>query len=444
LKQAEAVTPATATVAIDYTSSVRSLSLKANVGWTLWGNLVNALAQWGVLVSLAKLGDPSMVGQYALALAIVSPVVLFSNLQLRSVQTTDVTGQFAFADYFGLRLITLLGACAVLVVILAGAGYKRETALVVVGVGLGKCIDGISDIYYGLLQRYERMDYISWSLLLRSPLSLSALAIAVFATGHVYWGAMAQALVSLLVLYAYDVRIADRLLRSMPSAAQTPLRPRWVLPNLSRIAVTASPLGIVILLISLQVNVPRYFIEHGWGERGLGIFSALAYVSMAGNIVTDAIGQSATPRLAKLYASRDAWRFRKLLLVLLGIGAFGGCAGMLVAWFAGTQVLSLLYRPEYAVHMDVFLILTASAGLAYIASFLGYGMTAARLFWSQLPISILSTLVTAVACFFLVPAHGLKGAAQAMLIVSIIRLVASAAVMHAGLKEISPQVPKNA
>jgi O-antigen/teichoic acid export membrane protein len=421
-----------------------SLSLKANVGWTLWGNVVNALGQWGVLIALAKIGDARMMGQYALALAIVSPVILFSNLQLRSLQTTDVTGQFEFGVYLGLRLVYISLACAVVAAIVVGAHYQRETALVVLGVALSKGIDGISDVYYAALQRRERMDYIAWSVILRSPLSLGALALAVYFTRQVYWGAFAQAAASLTVLCTYDIRVTARLVRNFGDAFRSPLRPRWVPRNLGRISACAAPLGFVILLISLQTNIPRYFIEHKWGEIDLGVFSALAYVSTAGSIVIEAMGQSATPRLAKLYASRNVRQFRKLLLSLLGVAAFGGCAGLAVAWFAGPQVLTLLYRPEYARHINVFLILTASAGVAYLVSFVGYGMTAARLFWSQLPISIVATLATAAACWILVPLHGLRGAAEALLIVSIIRLIISALVMHAGIKAISGQALENA
>src|SRR3982750_880645 len=62
------------------------VSLRRNFVETLFGNLVYAGCQWGVLVALAKLGNPQVVGVYALALAITSPVMLLSNLQLREVQ----------------------------------------------------------------------------------------------------------------------------------------------------------------------------------------------------------------------------------------------------------------------------------------------------------------------------------------------------------------------
>ena len=70
------------------------ISLRANVAWTTCGNVVYAMSQWAMLASIAKLGSPYMVGQFALGLAVAAPVYMFTNLQLRSIQATD--GKTAF------------------------------------------------------------------------------------------------------------------------------------------------------------------------------------------------------------------------------------------------------------------------------------------------------------------------------------------------------------
>jgi hypothetical protein len=41
----------------------RQLTLRVNFLWTLAGNVVYAACQWGILVALAKLGTPQMVGR---------------------------------------------------------------------------------------------------------------------------------------------------------------------------------------------------------------------------------------------------------------------------------------------------------------------------------------------------------------------------------------------
>ena len=221
-------------------------------------------------------------------------------------------------------------------------------------------------------------------------MSLVALGLVVYLTASIAWGALALAGVWGLLLIAYDIPNGIRLLDQGDN-----LRPCWDLPALVRLAWLALPLGIVMMLISLNANIPRYFIEHYWGERELGIFAALAYLMVAGNTVVGALGQSASPRLARYYAEGNAWAFRRLLVKLVGLGAGLGIVGLLVALVAGRFILTLLYKPEYAEHAGLFAWLMTAATVSYVASFLGYGMTAARYFRSQLPLFGLCGAVSA-------------------------------------------------
>jgi O-antigen/teichoic acid export membrane protein len=408
-------------------------SLKSNVTWTLWSNIVSAGCQWGMVVVIAKLGNAAMVGQYAYALAIVAPLILFTNLQLRAIQATDVRGEFEFGDYLGLRLLTTTLA-GLLIVLLAASGlHAIDTALVILGLMLSRSMESISDVFYGFLQQKERLDYIARSTMIRSPLSLAVLAAAVYVTHSVFIGTLGLVSIALIVLFAYDIPVSARLANALRAVqvvnVPRSFRPMWRRSQMKQLTWTAIPLGGVMCLISLQTNIPRYFIESSLGEAQVGIFAALAYVVAAGNIITEALGQSVTPRLAQMYHLQNRSGFRKLLLRMLALAAAAGAFVVAVGWTVGPQLLSFLYKPEYVRRFDVFLVLLASAGPTYIASFLGYGLTAARLFWIQLPLSILSTGSIAVACLVLVPATGLRGAAEAVLLVSVLRVIAMAVII---------------
>src|ERR1700675_4948304 len=87
-------------------TTVQGASLRWNFSWTFVGNVIYSGSQWSMLVLLAKIGNPEMVGQYGLALAIAGPVLALSSLQLRAVLTTDVREQIHFGEYLGFRLLT--------------------------------------------------------------------------------------------------------------------------------------------------------------------------------------------------------------------------------------------------------------------------------------------------------------------------------------------------
>lgn len=416
----------------------KPLSLRANFTWAFVGNVVYSACQWGMLTVLAKLGSAEMVGQFSLGLAVTAPVIMLTNLQLRTVQATDAQDKYAFGSYLGLRLVMTTLALLVIAGIVWISGFRTVTAWVVMVVGLSKAIEAISDMFYGLCQKHERMDRVAGSLMIRGPLSLAMLGSGVYLTGSVLWGAAGLVAAFLLVLVGYDIRNGAQVLRttSRPrgmalgsSGWGAEVYPRWQWGILARLAWLALPLGIVMMLLSLNTNVPGYFVERYLGERELGIFSAMAYLIVAGNLVVVALGSSASPQLAKRYVQEDVTAFRKLLLNLVGVGALLGVAGMLAAFVAGREILTILYRPEYAEYPGVFLWLMGAAAIKYVASFLGYGMTAAGYFKAQMPLFAIVAGVTVLACLWLVPSHGLLGAAMALVISAVVQVVGSAVVV---------------
>ena len=452
---------------------LKPLTLRRNFSWTFTGNLVYAASQWGMLVLLAKLGSPEMVGQFTLGLAVTAPVIMFTNLQLRAIQATDAKQQYAFADYLGLRLIGTGLALLIIAGITLKAGYRWETSLVILAIGIAKAFESISDVFYGLIQQHERMDRIAIALMIKGPLSLLFLSIGVLLTKTVLGGAVGLAVAWAIVLFACDIRNGALILKSSQKAErenfvetgfiasevgehsestenlhpstfpyqagkkiQNQLLPRWHLKTLKKLIWLALPLGFVMMLVSLNSNIPRYFIERYLGVRQLGIFAAMSYLMVVGQMVVSALAESASPRLAKYYAAGNSTAFRTLLFKLVGVGAALGGAGVLVAVVVGREILTLLYRPEYGQQADVFVLLMVAAGIIYVSVFLGYGITATRSFRIQLPLYVAVTGSSAISCLWLIPTMGVRGAAIALIVGAVVQASFSLGVIVYALRKL--------
>jgi len=375
-----------------------------------------------MVIVLTKLGTVEAVGQFALGLAITAPIIMFSNLQLRSIQVTDARNEYQFTDYFGLRLVTTAAAFIVIIGIVLWGGYSWEKAWVIIVIGIVKSIESISDIIHGLFQKHERMDRIAISMTIKGLVSLVAMVLAMYLTKQILWAAVALALIYGVVLVAYDIRNGNTLLQSV---SKTPLsmsfscmwRPK-VLVKLSRLAL---PMGVVMSLISLNINIPRYFIEHYSSERGLGYFTAITYLTMVGNTFIFALGQSASPRLAQYYAG-DLVAFKRLLLKLLGIAIMLGLIGIFSSLLFGREILAILYKPDYANYVEVFIWQMVAAGVGYPASIILYGLTATRTFGVQVPGYISTVCLTVLVCAIVTPKLGPLGGAIAMSISAVYQL----------------------
>ena len=187
-------------------------------------------------------------------------------------------------------------------------------------------------------------------------------------------------------------------------------------------------------LLSFNANIPRYFIEHDLGARDLGIFAALAYPLAAGTIVVNALGQSATPRLARHYADRDYRAFSSLMCKLLCLGLASRHRWNTLDLAGGPPDFASALSTRIRRSLGAFLWLGVAAGISYVASLLGYAMTAARYFRAQLPVLLIATLVTAVGCAILVPRYQLSGAAIATIFAAISQAIGSLAVITHALR----------
>jgi len=412
-----------------------ALPLRLNFSWTFVGNVVWAVSQWGMLKVLAKI-EPSegvMVGCFARGLAIATPVVVFAGLQLRAVQATDAKREYRFADYMGLMTINSVLALVVILGIVLCFGYQGEAALVIIFVGIAKIFETLSEIIFGLLQQHERMDHIAKSMMTKGIMSLVVMGTLAYLTHSVLWGAAGMAVVLFLRFIGYDARCAANLLKQYPQAPEadqpsadsgwSQLRPRWDSGTLLRLAWLALPMGCVATLISLNTNIPRYFVEGYMGEGALGVYSALAYVAIAGNTVVNALAHAATPRLAQYYAAGRLPAFYRLTWIVTGISLAMSIASVLVVGLFGGTVLKLLYAEQYAKYTDAFMWSTLVGCLYFIGTPLAAATNAKRMFRIQVPIHVGKIIVISALCPYLIPKYGLIGAMWSLFVSSLLAVI---------------------
>jgi O-antigen/teichoic acid export membrane protein len=411
--------------------AVAAKSLRVGFSWSFVGWVGYAGCQWLMLSVMAKLGNPTIVGQFAFALALSAPVFMFSNLNLRVVQSTDALSEYKFSDYATLRLLSSSFALLVIVATCFFLRLSRTALMVVLLVALFKFIESFGDLVAGLMQKFERLDRAAIALLLRGSLS-----IGVFAVTFVVWRSLPASLIAwvacaAVVILSYDFRAAWKLASSEAGRSV-----RWA--QLKSLAVTSLPLGAVSAITSFNTNIPRYTIQHVLGVADLGIFASIAFPVAAATIISNSLGQSALARLSRLFAERRIKEFERLVLKLLAFGAGLGLLAIVLVLWCGNSLLVILYTPEYTRQGSLFALLALTAGLNCTGCFLMYALTAARKFTIQLPISIMCVLMTVCASALLVPRYHLVGAALALLCSALVLIMTTGVMLKRAIAQTAP------
>jgi O-antigen/teichoic acid export membrane protein len=401
--------------------------LTANFLWFLAGVVIYTFCQWVVIITLTKFASVTDVGHYTLALAINAPLALLTRLHLRTVLATDIKDTHCFGEYLGLRLLTITVAPMVLLIVLPIARYDFETLAMILLITAARTFESVSDIYYGLLQKHEKLKLISISMILRSVGSLVVFAVIVIAWGEVLIGVIAYTVVWGLVLLFFDIPISSKLLSTIdPRGNQQPMSPKirrnfvpvWNPTSLRQLLFVTAPLGISVTVYSLSTNIPKYVLEAYHGSRPLGIFAAMVYLILAGGLIVNALGQVATPRLAAHFANGNTRGFNLLLAKSIAAGCIVGVTGLLIASLFGKEVLTILYSEEYAAHADILVLVILAGALGFVASLLGVGVAATRQFLRMAVPYLGVGVVAVISSMMLIPAHGMRGAAWALFIVN--------------------------
>jgi O-antigen/teichoic acid export membrane protein len=184
-----------------------------------------------------------------------------------------------------------------------------------------------------------------------------------------------------------------------------------------------------MLLFSINLNVPRYFIQNHLGAYQLGLFAALTSLTVIDSTVVNALGMASTSRLSQAYSSGDYTQFRRMLQKLLIFSLLLGAIMLSLTVIAGAELISRIYRPEYAANPSIFIIIMLGSWLSDLGIILGYGMTSARLLKVQVPLCLLILLATCGGCALLVPKMGLVGSSIALVLSEFVRVAGYAMVL---------------
>lgn len=392
----------------------KGLSLKSNFLWTLFGNIIFYASQWFITIIIVKFGSSELAGIYSLGLAIATPLFVLFNMNTRSVQITDVNNEYYFKDYFSLRLYTTFLA------IFVGAiwGFlsvdKPEMLYAIILICVIKSVDAVSDIVYGLMQKNERMDLVSKSLIIRGITTFSAMFITFYFTRRFILSLFIMLIVSLFRFILFDIKNI-RLFEKVEI--------EFNVKRIIKLIKVSVPIALVGVIVALNPNIPRYFLQQYLGEESVGIFSALVYVSVAGNMISSALGQVMSPRLAKFYQEKKKKSFDRIIKIMLLIALIMSICAIILSVLLGEIFLTYLYTPEYIQYYGMFIIIIFWSSINYISSIIGYALTSVRYFKQQTYIQFITLIVMITSCYVFIPKFEILGAVISGIITAIIQLL---------------------
>lgn len=377
------------------------LNLINKAKWLLSGNILFAFSQWLTLIFFAKLTSSQALGQYAFALSITAPIFMLTNLQLRPLLITDYHGEknYNFEDFFSLRFYS--NFIALFIVFFWGVISNSETLLIIMIVAAIKFLEGISDILYAYYNAENKTKLITKSLTIKALGSLLSVFLILFLSKSVELGAFSIFIIYFLVLFFIDLKMIK------PSLGWF----RFNYLKIKKLAVYSLPLGVAVMLVSLQTNMPRYFIEKYQTIEDVGIFTVFYYFIVIGGIFINSICQYLSPYYASFWNQGDIQKFWLYIKYSWSIAILFALLSFIFVYFFGKYTISLIYGEVFIQHLFVLKLLIFSSLFVYLSVVNGYVLTSLNILKIQVPMFLILILISIISSWLLIPTYGLSGAA---------------------------------
>lgn len=390
-------------------------SLYRNVFFMLLGNGIFAFSQWLQLSLISKFTNISTLGTYTLGLGIVSPVFMFLGLQLRTILITDSKKDFNFSDFLNLRLILNILSLLIISIIVIFLKEKNVVSIVVL-LAVQKISESFSELFNSNQQKLENINILAYSLILKGIGSAISVYIGLFFFKSIEIGVLLSVCFTLLVLFFYDYR-------NYKKYYYEKIKFNLNLQNSKKLFIKCFPLGVVVLIISLNANIAKYFLESYEGRDVQGAYSSISYILIVGIFIVDALGQTFVPRLSNYYYEKKLKNFKEIAVIFISVSILIGLGLSLVSFFFGDFILNLLFSKEIAKYSSFFSKYMFISILTFIASSLGYILTSIGEFKIQPFINATILIANFILSYFLIKIYGLDGTIITLAVCFIIQII---------------------
>lgn len=384
-----------------------------NFSWVLLSNLVMAFSKWLILIILARTTDPNMVGIYALSLAIISPISLFSNYKLRSLFVSEENPNFG--NFIFLRVV--LDIISLIILMIISISLYPQYFIIILLISLIKIIDLHSELIYSVSHYYRRYNFYSKLIIGKYIVNIVVFGYFIYIFKNLQYALVAQLITQFLYLiYEYLITFYKFKI--------TFLSLQFKVKEIKRYAIIGFPLGLTMFVVSFNASLPRYLLEEYYSTELLGIFATIAYLATIGNLFTSAITQNILPTLRRyrdknLYSKIDdiVFKYSFLITLLLMIIA------SIITYLVGDLILLVIYGEEYRGYSLTFIVIVLSVLINGYSAILDNVLLTLKLIKFQYVISIFMLVINIITSFLLVLKFGILGAALTMLVVNIIQLI---------------------
>src|SRR5699024_3440422 len=396
-----------------------------NIAYTFLGNITAALIKWLILILIVRLMNPEAVGFYTFAIALTSPIMLFSNMRLR---TRYIVENIDFNDLMKIRYI--LDVISMIIIFVTTYLFMNDYIYIVILIALTKALDLSSELYYGILQKNENFKLIGMMMVGKNIGIIIVFACILILTKNLYFSLIGQ----IFIRFIWLILVERKALKYTVKATSQELKSKKILFTMF---LTGLPLGVVQLLNSYNILIPRYLIENFLSLKDVGIFASISYLLTIMDLFMNAISQNFITSIKESVNKNEMRKLKKFMNKHVLMSSFMmGIVTFTATYLFGEKVIYLLYGNDYAKESSILVVISLSIIFNFQSWMFDSTLMALKVYNAQLIISFITLIISVVSSVILISIYGLIGAAISVVIITMIQACVKYIIVNIKIKKL--------
>ena len=346
-----------------------------------------------------RINGMEIAGMFAYGYAIACLLWIVSIYFNRIFQVSnDETKNKTFIKY---RYITCFVMFLLSIVIALVSTNNITKMIIIILLCLFRNIEAVSDVYYGIFQKNDKLDYVGKSMFVKAILGIVALTIIDYLTKDIILSIVGLLIVNVIGTFI-DMYMCKKYISDEKDKNKS--------EDIIKIFKLALPIFLFSFLSIGLVNMQKYFIGFLETEEIQDIFNIIIMPATVMSLCGQYLAIPFMKILSDSYTKKEYDKFDKvnikIMLILLGIGILATIA----IYFIGISILEIIYDvplKEYSLGICAIVIISIFYALTTILS---TSLTIMKKNSQQLAIYAIVTAIAAISSFILIKQFGINGA----------------------------------
>ena len=319
--------------------SPKGLSLQQNMAWNSIGSLVYLGCSWLTTVLVVTLSSSyADSGALAVAMSVGNLTATICTFKVRPIQVSLPESKGDTGDFVGLRVVTSLVAL-LFTVVYCWLSASPDNYLVVALYALFKVVESFVEVYHGLFQKRDRLDFAGKSQIFRGVLLLVS-----FVLGFIVFDSLAMSICLMVVTSVLAIVLYDLSRAKLYGS----ICPRFDLRTIAQLAKMCAAGFVSSLLITMVVSIARQAYGLGYGNEALGHYAAVATPCVIVQALASYVYAPLYGAIGEAHARHDNNGIKRLVARVLFVVACFLAVCLVLAALLGRSALVIVYGESIA------------------------------------------------------------------------------------------------